>query len=285
MKNFASIFIFCLLLSACKKNESTQQSSSLSRVKELLICPSDPIVINERSKIEFTYDNLNRVTKIKDIFIGPDSTGLVVKPNETLRNIDFTYIGTSNLPNSATILDKLGRSSISFYTYNSKGQLIIDSSVSTVGTNTIVYKYHYFDNSLSIVYELNTEIRIDSFFNQNNNVLKYSYSENSSYPLSRGFYNFEYDKTINPLFNLNIAPLSISISQSHRPFNTYWSFWNLTNKNNISHFERYSTSLPGFLIDSFSFKYFFDSEGRLSYCVPFNIKYPSYLLDTVYYKY
>jgi len=257
-----SILGIILILFSCKKN-SIPNTHYTPKIKEILFKP--PGFPNGANRVDFYYDNTDRVTNISIIYL---------VNNDTLCTIDFNYLGSSRLPFMALKNDRLYLEiSRHFYFYNTNNNLIKDSVI-IPSCCTNVYSYSYSGNYTISTYGTNQSI--DSIHILNKNIV--TFSRTMSTPLFSCI--AEYDNQINPLHNLNIVPVVQTVCLERNPFQPYWPIWSFNNANNITKhtWNRYNQTPT---INSYSNIY--NSSGVLIKSIPNSTS--QIYNDTGFYKY
>ena len=126
------ILMISTILAACSKSDTTDKTAltNMPLKKYILLdpgmsAPNDTLIVSV-----YAYDNLNRCTSI---------TSNDYAAGETIITQNF-YTGSGTAIQSRKIDYGAGEFDWEYYTYNSAGQIIIDSIVTNIG-NRSVYKY------------------------------------------------------------------------------------------------------------------------------------------------
>ncbi len=201
MRKYLSLFcctiiIFC----SCQKDDSDQNivPQNPMLLKKFIALDLSQTAPNDTTGIiEYSYDNLNRCTVIKNTYYPSLETDMTYN----------YYVGSDTLISSRTIIYNGSDTSKEIFTYNSVGQLLSDSTITILSssTYTLTYSYQILSNS-----------RIQSTINSN------------SSPFLFATYNIQYDNNGNHLaekdssfdYNIGSGYVYKSVSDLTNTFDT-----------------------------------------------------------------
>ncbi len=206
----ASTLVLASCMLSCKKDSDSK--SNKTRLSKLVSwrtsTPSKNITTTD-----FIYDDQKRVVEIA--FFNGDSVNGEIK-SAKYRSLKFFYSGNDKSPYKTLG----GMSNISnttmenFYTYNSTGSLVRDSTPAAPPyTSATIKRYSYSADKIIVQNEYKdnyySQITKDSFRVANNNLVD-MYTNVNPYNSQTSGYKLIYDNKVNPISTLNIAAITVA---------------------------------------------------------------------------
>lgn len=264
---FPLIIAFTLLI-ACKKS-NVDRSAGMARVTQLSFIYLPSSSQPEPSQVDFSYDGNERV---KTILIYLGDSGVAIPSTDTVMYLSFFYNDANKLPYLIFHKKQMYGNTWESHSlsYDASNRVIKDSITNQTSSFVILYTY---DGNKTIRHNS----LLGSWYNDT------MVSQNGNYIQSRQkdrVYYYEFDGQINPLNNLNIAPVFDVISYN----GGLWSLWTANNKNNITAEKVYSTD--GVLqYTQHQSIYFYDPQGLPQKRIWYSSSNPREVVDTMFYKY
>ncbi len=242
-------FLAALLfsLTSCKKTE--HQTPAKTQIKGFTII-AETLVGNYYADFSLDYDSYGRVKKFYSLH--RDSAN---NPIDSIFTFVFTYENKFVLPSTIDYSYPFGgvnERKTHHLTYNAQNKLIKDS---------LVFKYpgYYYPPYVITYHHQNN--RVIKRFNSGLGIEDTATVSNENYVSLSGTRRTDYvfDNGLNPLYDLNIAPIFDMLCLPSYYGGSYYSLWFLGNRNNVTQIlHRHSN-----YTDVTKLGYVYDSEGRM----------------------
>jgi hypothetical protein len=249
------ILIAAFSSSSCKKEPNRTNGTTQVQVKALEF-NSMGSNAGYKDRMDIHFDQLGRVTSMNAYnLIQPPGTPLY----DSIFNIYFEYTGNAILPFKVTSQSYTSPSKEAHYFFYTGNDPIKDSLI-LVGTPNFFYR-------LSNISRIGNTITFkDTDYTPSTPTIWQTTFINGNFPnhIVNGASNYyDFDNGLNPLNNLNVAPIFYMLDVNRKPVGQLWSIWSVSNKNNVIRVKYDFIPSIGYARDtSFLYNYYFP-DGRL----------------------